>query len=84
MLAADAPPRETLRWHRLACFLPPVLPRGANLSESPEEKAQADADYSLVMGALGACPRVALLTDDSNQRREAGSAISLAFRALLD
>ena len=53
-----APPRETLRWYRLACFLPPVLPRGTNLSESPEEKAQADADYRLVMGELGACPRL--------------------------
>jgi len=53
-----APPRETLRWYRLACFLPPALPRGTNLSESPEEKAQADADYRLVMGELGACPRL--------------------------
>ena len=52
------PPRETLRWYRLACFLPPVLPRGANLSESPQEKDQADADYRLVMGELGACPRL--------------------------
>jgi hypothetical protein len=52
------PPRETLRWYRLACFLPPVLPLGANLSGSPEEKAQADADYRLVMGELGACPRL--------------------------
>ena len=52
------PPRETLRWYRLACFLPPVLPRGANLSESASEKAQADADYQLVMSELGACPRL--------------------------
>ncbi len=53
-----APPRETLRWYRLACFLPPTLPRGTNLSESPEEKAQADVDYRLVMGDLGPCPRL--------------------------
>lgn len=53
-----APPRETLRWYRLACFLPPTLPRGTNLSESPGEKAQADADYRLVMGELGPCPRL--------------------------
>ena len=52
------PPRESLRWYRLACFLPPVLPRGANLSESAGEKAQADADYRLVMGELGACLRL--------------------------
>ncbi|MEO6716181.1 MAG: hypothetical protein ABIM50_02900 [Novosphingobium sp.] len=53
-----APPLDTLRWYRLACFLPPSLPRGTNLSESPEEKAQAEADYKLVMGELGACPRL--------------------------
>jgi hypothetical protein len=53
-----APPRETLRWYRLACFLPPALPRGTNLSESPGEKAQADADYQLVMRELGACTRL--------------------------
>ena len=53
-----APPRETLRWYRLACFLPPTLPRGTNLSESSGEKAQADADYRLVMAELGACPRL--------------------------
>jgi hypothetical protein len=54
----SAPPRETLRWYRLACFLPPALPRGTNLSESLGEKAQADADYRLVMGQLGPCPRL--------------------------
>jgi hypothetical protein len=53
-----APPRETLRWYRLACFLPPALPRGSNLSESPGEKAQAEADYRQVMGELGSCPRL--------------------------
>jgi len=52
------PPRETLRWYRLACFLPPVLPHATNLSESPQEKAQADADYRLVMGELGPCLRL--------------------------
>ena len=51
------PPRESLRWYRLACFLPPTLPGGVNLSESPAEKAQADTDYRLVMMALGTCPR---------------------------
>ena len=53
-----APPRETLRWYRLACSLPPALPRGTNLSESAAEKAQAEADYRLVMGELGPCPRL--------------------------
>ncbi len=52
------PPRETLRWYRLACFLPPALPPGTNLSESPAEKMQAEADYSLVMASLGPCQRM--------------------------
>ena len=52
------PPRESLRWYRLACFLPPALPGGVNLSEGPAEKAQADTDYRLVMAALGTCPRL--------------------------
>ena len=52
------PPRETLRWYRLACFLPATLAPAVNLSESPPEKAQADADYQLMMRALGACPRL--------------------------
>ena len=52
------PARETLAWYRLACFLPPALPRGVNLSETGEDRAAADADYRLVMGDLGACPRL--------------------------
>lgn len=59
VLEGGRPPlRETLRWYRLACFLPPALPAGVNLSESPQEKAQADADYRLVMHELGNCPRL--------------------------
>ena len=56
--AGAAPPRETLRWYRLACFLPPALPPGVNLSDSPEERAAADADYALVIAGLGTCPRL--------------------------
>ena len=52
------PPRETLRWYRLACFLPARLPEEVNLSASPGEKAQADADYQLVVEGLGPCPRL--------------------------
>lgn len=52
------PPRETLRWYRLACALPPTLPGGVNLSGSPAEKVQADADYRLVMQSLAPCPRL--------------------------
>ena len=53
-----APPlRETLAWYRLACFLPPALPAGTNLSETAEDRAQAELDYRLVIAGLGACPR---------------------------
>lgn len=53
----NAPPRDTLAWYRLACFLPRDLPPQANLSETPESKAQAEADYRMVLDQLGACPR---------------------------
>lgn len=52
------PPRETLRWYRLACALPATLPGGVNLSGSQAEKLQAEADYQLVMRALAPCPRL--------------------------
>lgn len=54
----DRPPREgTLTWYRLACFLPNALPPGANFSESPASRRQADADYRMVLGQLGPCRR---------------------------
>jgi hypothetical protein len=52
-----APQPDTLAWYRLACFLPNSLPPGANLSETPESRAQADGDYRMVLGELGVCPR---------------------------
>ena len=55
--ATGAPPRETLAWYRLACFLPAELPRQANLSATPADAAQAVADYRLVRRELGECPR---------------------------
>jgi hypothetical protein len=58
VLESGSPPaRETLRWYRLACFLPPRLPPAVNLSESARDKAVADSDYRFVMSSLGACPR---------------------------
>ena len=51
------PARDTLAWYRLACFLPNSLPRGANLSGTPASRAQAEADYRMVLGDLGLCPR---------------------------
>lgn len=51
------PPRDTLAWYRLACFLPARLPAGANVSAGPADSAMAEADYQLVRKDLGACPR---------------------------
>lgn len=53
----NAPARDTLAWYRLACFLPAAPPAGANLSETPEGRASAEADYRMVLTALGPCPR---------------------------
>lgn len=51
------PPRDTLPWYRLACFLPPRLDPAVNVSASVEDKAQAEADYAYVLSQLGTCPR---------------------------
>jgi hypothetical protein len=52
-----APARETLAWYRLACFLPPLLPAGANVSADPVDRAAAGVDYRFVITELGTCPR---------------------------
>lgn len=58
VLEGGTPPRrDTLRWYRLACFLPLALPPGVNLSDGAEAKAQAEADYRLVIEGLGPCGR---------------------------
>ena len=51
------PAPGTLAWFRLACTLPPILPARANLSQTPADRAQAEADYRLVMTQLGPCQR---------------------------
>lgn len=51
------PPRETLAWYRLACFLPAALPPGTNLSATRLDAAQAESDWRLVRRDLGECPR---------------------------
>ena len=59
-LIADTgnPPRKgTLAWYRLACFLPNTVPPQANLSTSAASRAQALADYRMVLGELGVCER---------------------------
>lgn len=55
--AARPPARDTLAWYRLACFLPPQLPSGANLSQDPASRARAGQDYAFVLQQLGPCPR---------------------------
>jgi hypothetical protein len=60
-LVADVgnpPKRDTLTWYRLACFLPDTLPPGANISETADSRAQAEADYRMVLGQLGTCSRI--------------------------
>lgn len=59
-LVADVsrpPARGTLEWYRLACFLPPLPPPGANLSEGAFAKRQAEEDYRFVLRELGPCER---------------------------
>lgn len=55
--AARPPAQGTLAWYRLACFLPPQLPRGANLSQDAASRARAAQDYAFVLQQLGSCPR---------------------------
>lgn len=56
-IAGRPPARDSLAWYRLACFLPRTLPAGTNLSASEADRAQAAADYRLVIDGLGACRR---------------------------
>lgn len=56
--ASGKPPaRDTLAWYRLACFLPGDLPLDSNVSETDDDRAQALADYHLVLAGLGPCGR---------------------------
>ncbi len=55
--ANNGPGRDTLAWYRLACFLPDRLPSNVNLSASAMDRQQALADYRMVLGELGDCPR---------------------------
>jgi len=55
--AAQAPQAQTIAWYRLACSLPPALPRATILSRDPRARAMAQQDYSLVISSLGPCTR---------------------------
>ena len=55
--AAAPPAPDTLLWYRLACTLPPRLPR-QSLSEASADEARAiQSDYRVVMEGLGPCAR---------------------------
>jgi hypothetical protein len=55
--SARPPAHDTLAWYRLACFLPPQLPRGANLAQDAASRTRAAQDYAFVLQQLGPCPR---------------------------
>lgn len=56
--AARPPQPGSLLWYRLACALPPTLPpRSVRALSAPDTEA-AQADYGLVMQALGQCDRI--------------------------
>ncbi len=55
--AASAPQRDTLRWYRLACALPPALPSNANLARDPAARRLAEGDYAFILSQLGPCTR---------------------------
>lgn len=51
------PKANSLLWYRLVCFLPAQLPAAVTTGQSAEDVQQIQADYQLVMGALGPCVR---------------------------
>lgn len=55
--ASRPPQSETLLWYRLACSLPPSLPRSSLAEASSAEARAIAADYALVMERLGSCAR---------------------------
>jgi len=56
--AARPPAPETIEWYRLACFLPPSLPRDAFLQDDRASRARAESDYGFILEQLGGCPRI--------------------------
>jgi hypothetical protein len=56
--SARPPAPETVEWYRLACFLPPQLPRDAFLQDDRAARTRAEADYAFILEQLGGCPRI--------------------------
>ena len=55
--SARPPQPESLLWYRLACTLPPMLPRQALSEAAPAEAQAIMLDYRLVIERLGPCVR---------------------------
>lgn len=55
--AAAPPPRDTLLWYRLACFLPRQLPDRSLVANDNDNARAARDDYLFVLRALGPCTR---------------------------
>ncbi len=51
------PPRDSLLWYRLACFLPPALPAESVTRLDSESARIAAEDYQIVISGLGKCGR---------------------------
>lgn len=59
LVASDgAPPRDSLAWYRLACFLPAELSLAANRGETQALREAAALDYAYVRSQLGPCARL--------------------------
>jgi hypothetical protein len=56
--SAAAPAPGTLLWYRLACGLPPSLPRQSLAEADSQGAAAIQADYRLVLERLGPCVRM--------------------------
>jgi hypothetical protein len=55
--SAGVPARRTLGWYRLACGLPPSLPRSATDGLASADIASTVQDYALVVRTVGNCDR---------------------------
>ncbi|ATE67294.1 hypothetical protein COO09_00965 [Rhizorhabdus dicambivorans] len=56
--SAKAPPRNSLLWYRLACFLPQRLPGTSIAALSATDGEAVRRDYQFVLGQLGPCGRL--------------------------
>lgn len=55
--ASPPPPRNSVLWYRLACFLPGRLPESSLQTTARGDARTAAEDYRFVMMDLGDCPR---------------------------